>query len=246
MTMNIRLDLRFDGTNYHGWQIQPGKPTVQGILKDALFKVTGEDITPNGCGRTDSGVHASGYVCNFETSSAVPCDRLPYALNTFLPEDIVCVNAECVPDDFSSSYSAKAKTYRYTIDNSTFSDVFMQRFAWHYKYALDIDKMRRAGQYFLGTHDFIGFAKSGFTVKTTVRTIYDIKIEKNNDIITIDVTGNGFLYNMVRIIAGTLVFAGAGKLDPDSLGDIIESRSRSMAGITAPAKGLCLREVFYE
>ena len=122
----------------------------------------------------------------------------------------------------------------------------MQRFAWHYKYALDIDKMRRAGQYFLGTHDFIGFAKSGFTVKTTVRTIYDIKIEKNNDIITIDVTGNGFLYNMVRIIAGTLVFAGAGKLDPDSLGDIIESRSRSMAGITAPAKGLCLREVFYE
>ena len=102
MSMNIRLDLRFDGTNYHGWQIQPGKPTVQGILKDALFKVTGEDITPNGCGRTDSGVHASGYVCNFETSSAVPCDRLPYALNTFLPEDIVCVNAECVPDDFSA------------------------------------------------------------------------------------------------------------------------------------------------
>ena len=246
MTMNIRLDLRFDGTNYHGWQIQPEKPTVQGILKDAIFKVTGEDVTPNGCGRTDAGVHASGYVCNFETNSTVPCDRLPHALNTYLPDDIVCVSAECVPDEFSASYSATAKTYRYTIDNSKFSDVFMNRFSWHYKYELDIDKMRRAGKYFLGTHDFIGFARTGFTVKTTVRTIYKLEIEKNDDIITIDVTGNGFLYNMVRIIAGTLVFAGAGKIEPDSLGDIIDSKTRSMAGITAPAKGLCLKEVFYE
>lgn len=243
--MNIRLDLSFDGTNYHGWQIQPEKPTIQGILKDAIFEVTGEDVTPNGCGRTDSGVHASGYVCNFNTNSTIPCDRIPHALNTHLPDDIVCTNAQYVDDDFSASYSAKAKTYRYTIDNSTFSDVFINRFAWHYKYALDIDKMRSAGEYFLGTHDFIGFARSGFTVKTTVRTIYDIKIEKTNDVITIDVTGNGFLYNMVRIIAGTLVFAGAGKIEPEKIPDIISSKERSMAGITAPAKGLCLKEVFY-
>lgn len=243
--MNIRLDIQFDGTNYHGWQIQPEKATVQGILKEAIFKVTGEDVTPNGCGRTDSGVHASGYVCDFKTNSTIPCDKLPFALNTFLPEDVVCTNAQYADDDFSASYSAKKKTYRYTIDNSVFSDVFMNRFAWHYKYGLDVDKMRDAAKHFLGTHDFIGFARSGFTVKTTVRTIYEIKIEKNGNIITIDVTGNGFLYNMVRIIAGTLVFAGSGKIDPNEIPDIINSKQRSMAGITAPAKGLCLKEVFY-
>ena len=243
--MNIRLDLQFDGSNYYGWQIQPDKPTVQGILKDAIYKVTGEDVTPNGCGRTDAGVHASGYVADFKTNSKIPCDRLPFALNTHLPEDIVCTNAQYADENFSSSYSAKGKTYRYTIDNSTFGDVFMNRFSWHYKYGLDIAKMREAAKHFLGTHDFIGFARSGFTVKTTVRTIYAVKIDKKGNIITIDVTGNGFLYNMVRIIAGTLVFAGADKLNPDEIPHIIDSKKRSMAGITAPAKGLCLKEVFY-
>lgn len=243
--MNIRLNLQFDGTNYHGWQIQPKKATVQGTLKNAILKATGDDVTPNGCGRTDAGVHALGYVADFKTNSTIPCDRIPYAINTYLPDDIVCTGAELADDDFSSSYSAKAKTYRYTIDNSVFPDVFAQRFAWHYKYGIDIEKMKIGAEQFLGTHDFIGFARSGFTVKTTVRTIYAIKIDKNGNIITIDVTGNGFLYNMVRIIAGTLVFVGAGKIAPDAITDIINSKQRSMAGITAPAKGLCLKEVFY-
>lgn len=243
--MNIRLNLQFDGTNYHGWQIQPKKATVQGALKDAILKATGDDVTPNGCGRTDAGVHALGYVADFKTNSTIPCDRIPYAINTYLPDDIVCTGAEPANDDFSASYSAKAKTYRYTIDNGIFPDVFSQRFAWHYKYGIDIEKMKIGAEQFLGTHDFIGFARSGFTVKTTVRTIYAIKIGKNGNIITIDVTGNGFLYNMVRIIAGTLVFVGAGKIAPDAITDIINSKQRSMAGITAPAKGLCLKEVFY-
>ncbi len=243
--MNIKLDLQFDGTAYHGWQIQPDAPTVQGILKDAWQKVTGEDETPEGCGRTDAGVHAMGYVANVHTATAIPCDRLPYALNTFLPNDIICVNAVAVDDEFSAGRSAVKKTYRYTIDNSVFPDVFSGRYAWHYKYPLDIEKMHHAARGFIGTHDFIGFARSGFTVKTTVRTIYAIEIEKKGNIITIDVTGNGFLYNMVRIMAGTLVFAGSGKIDPSLIPDIINSRERSRAGITAPPHGLCLKEVFY-
>ncbi len=243
--MNIRLDLRFDGTDYHGWQAQPQKPTIQGILRETLMKVTGEDIMPVGCGRTDAGVHASGYVCNIKTNSQIPLERIPYALNTYLPDDIVVTAAQYVDDGFCSARSSKSKTYRYTIDNAEFADVFLNRFAWHYKYPLDILKMRRAAEHFTGTHDFIGFAASGFTVKTTIRTIYSLKIEQNGNIITIDVTGNGFLYNMVRIIAGTLVYTGAGKIDPDKIPDIIDSKDRSRAGITAPAKGLCLKEVFY-
>lgn len=243
--MNIRLDLQFDGTDYCGWQIQPDVPTVQGILRNAIADATGESVTPKGCSRTDAGVHAAGYVCNFNTNSTIPPERMPYALNRYLPNDIICTAAKCVADDFSANGSAKGKTYRYTIDNSEFSDVFQNRYAWHYKYPLDIDKMRRAAEGFIGTHDFIGFAASGFSVKTTVRTIYALKTQKNGNIITIDVTGDGFLYNMVRIITGTLVHAGCGKIDPNGIEQIIASKDRTRAGITAPAKGLCLKEVYY-
>ena len=243
--MNIRLTLQFDGTDYHGWQIQPGKPTIQGALRDALRIITREDINPIGCGRTDAGVHAEEYTASFRTDSSIPVDRIPFALNANLPQDIVCRGAEAADDDFSANKSAAAKCYRYTIDNGMFPDVFLSRYAWHVKYELDTERMRRAAEAFLGTHDFIGFASSGFSVKTTVRTIYGIEIAKSNNIITADVTGNGFLYNMVRIIAGTLVYAGSGRIDPAEMPEIIESRRRERAGITAPAKGLCLRKVFY-
>lgn len=242
---NIRLDLRFDGTNYHGWQIQPEKSTVQGTLRTALINVMHEDITPIGCGRTDSGVHASGYVCSFNANSNIPVERIPYALNANLPDDIVCFAAHEAAADFSANRSAKGKTYRYTIDNGVFCDVFSSRYAWHHKYPLDTDAMQAAAKAFLGTHDFIGFAASGFSVKTTVRTIHSLDIEKKNNLITIDVTGNGFLYNMVRIIAGTLVYAGDGRIRPEDMPGIIASCDRTKAGITAPAKGLCLKEVFY-
>lgn len=243
--MNIRLDLKFDGTHYHGWQVQPGKPTVQGVLKDTLEKLTGEKITVTGCGRTDSGVHARGYVANYHTNAHIPPERIPYALNSNLPDDIRCTGAYEADDEFCANSSAVSKCYRYTIDNSTFGDVFLRRYAWHYKYSLDIDKMRAAAGSFRGTHDFIGFASSGFSVKTTVRTIYDINIMSDDNIINIDVTGNGFLYNMVRIIAGTLVYVGGGRIDASDIPDIIKSRDRNRAGITAPAKGLCLMGVEY-
>ena len=243
--MNIKLYLQFDGTNYNGWQIQPDMPTVQGILKDAFFKITGESVMPKGSSRTDSGVHAQGYVCNIHTDTTIPCDRLVYALNTVLPPDIVCYASSVADDDFCASRSAKMKTYRYTIDNGEFKNVFLDRFAWHYKYPLDIAAMESAAEQFVGTHDFLGFASSGYTVKTTVRTIYSLKIEKTGNTITIDVTGDGFLYNMVRIIVGTLVYVGSGKIAAADITEIINSKDRTRAGITAPAKGLCLKEVFY-
>lgn len=243
--MNIKLFLQFDGTNYHGWQTQANAPTVQQTLRDALRAVTREDIIPCGCGRTDAGVHAAGYVCSFKTESRIPPDRFPYALNSALPADIVCLRAEAVSEDFSANRSAVGKTYRYTIDNGEFPDVFLSRYAWHYRFPLDDGAMRRAARSFLGTHDFVGFASSGFGVKTTVRTILALNIERRGGVITMDVTGDGFLYNMVRIITGTLVYAGAGRISPRELPEIIESRKRERAGITAPAKGLCLKEVFY-
>ena len=243
--MNVRINLQFDGTNYHGWQIQPGKPTVQGILSDAVYQITGERVTVHGCGRTDSGVHASGYVASFETNSTIPAEKIPFALNSKLPEDIICTSAMKATPSFLANRSAVAKTYRYTVDNNEFPDIFLQRFAWHYKYPLDETKMQVAAESFTGTHDFAGFASSGFSVKTTVRTIHSLNVEKKDNIITIDVTGNGFLYNMVRIIAGTLVYVGNGRIEAEDMPDIINSCCRQRAGITAPAKGLCLKEVFY-
>lgn len=243
--MNIKLELQFDGTSYHGWQIQQNAPTIQGSLALALRRVTGEDIMPIGCGRTDAGVHAARFTVSFRTNSTIPIDRLPYALNCHLPDDIVCVKAEYADDAFNASRSAIGKTYRYTIDNGEFTDVFASRYAWHYKHRLDIAAMAKAAQAFCGTHDFIGFAASGFSVKTTVRTIHSVSVKRDGNIITIDICGNGFLYNMVRIIAGTLVYVGCGRIAARDIPGIIDSKRREMAGITAPAKGLCLMEVFY-
>ena len=243
--MNIKLIIQYDGTAYHGWQIQAEDITVESELTKALERITGEAVKLTGCGRTDSGVHAMSYVCNFHTNSQIPVERYPYALNTYLPQDIVCKNAEIVSDDFNSNRSAKAKRYVYRIYNSDIPDAFFGRYSWQYKYALDIAAMKNAARAFIGEHDFIGFASSGFTVKTTVREIYSLDVEKNGDMITIDVCGNGFLYNMVRIIAGTLAYVGSGKIDDDKMEEIIESKCRERAGITAPAHGLCLKEVYY-
>lgn len=243
--MNIKIELQYDGTAYHGWQVQKNAVTVQETVKNAIKKITGENVTVTGCGRTDTGVHAEHYICNFHTESSVPADKFPYALNTYLPDDIVCFNAEVVSDDFNANSSATGKRYVYKILNREFPDAVMGRYSWHYKYPLDVAKMRQASKAFIGEHDFIGFASSGFTVKTTVREIYSLDVTKDGDVITIDICGNGFLYNMVRIIAGTLVFAGGGKIDPSDMAEIIESKDRNRAGITAPPQGLCLKEVYY-
>ena len=243
--MNIKLTIEYDGSAYHGWQIQKNGITVQESIKRAVKKITGEEVNVIGCGRTDSGVHALNYVCNFKTSSTIPPCKFKDALNSRLPDDIRCKKSELVGENFHSSYSASAKTYMYRILNTPDTNVFERNYSWHYKYNTDIEKMRTAAQAFLGEHDFIGFAAAGFTVSTTVRTIYDIKINKENGMITIEVTGNGFLYNMVRIIAGTLVMMGNGKIDYSLADEIIASKDRKRAGITAPPQGLFLKEVYY-
>lgn len=242
---NIKLTIQYDGTGYHGWQSQENAVTVQDKVEDAIKELTGRKPKLIGASRTDTGVHAKRFVCNFKSETTIPSERFPLALNTKLPEDIVCLMAEDVEPDFHSRYHAKKKTYSYHIQNSRFPDVFKLNYAWHFPYALDIDEMKKAAEAFLGTHDFIGFAASGFTVKTTVRTIYSLDVEKDGDLIKITVTGDGFLYNMVRIIAGTLAFCGCKKLNADDMPEIIASCDRKRAGITAPASGLYLEEVYY-
>lgn len=242
---NIKLTISYDGAAYHGWQSQENAVTVQDKVEDAIRELTGVKPKLIGSSRTDTGVHARRFVCNFKSETKIPCDKFPLAMNTKLPEDIVCLEAEDVEGNFHSRYGAKKKTYRYLIQNSRFPDVFLRDYAWHFPYKLDIDEMKKAAEAFLGEHDFIGFAASGFTVKTTVRTIYSLEVEKHGDLIEITVTGDGFLYNMVRIIAGTLAFCGCGKLRASDMPDIIASCDRKRAGITAPSCGLYLEEVYY-
>ena len=242
---NIKLTLQYDGTAYHGWQMQKNAPTVQATLSGAIEQITGKKPQLVGSSRTDAGVHARKFVCNFKTDATIPAERIPTALNTYLPKDIVCLLAEDAEEDFNARFSAKKKCYTYYILNSKLPDAFLCDYSWHFPYELDISKMKKAAEAFLGKHDFEGFAASGFTVQTTVREIYSLDIEKKGDLIKITVTGDGFLYNMVRIMAGTLAFAGCGKIDPCDMAEIIASKDRSRAGITAPPQGLFLTEVYY-
>lgn len=243
---NIRLTVQYDGTSYHGWQVQKNAVTVQQTLHDAIYKATGEHVHLIGCGRTDAGVHAKAYTANFFTNSTIPPERFMYALNAHLPDDIICSESFEVDAEFNAKKSAVKKTYSYFIHNSNVGDVFCRNYAWHYDKPLDIAAMKTAAAVFIGTHDFVGFASAGLTVSTTVRTIYSLNIEKTSDRIRIDVTGNGFLYNMVRIIVGTLVFVGGGKIDAHTMPDILASKDRARAGITAPPEGLILTEVYYK
>lgn len=242
---NIALTIMYDGTNYFGYQRQNGFLTIQQVMEECISKITKEKITVSGCGRTDSGVHALNYVLSFKTNSKMPADKFPVALNSILPHDISVKSAKIVPDDFDGRFSVVRKTYVYKIHNSEFPNPFLKNYSCHYKYKLDLDKMKKASQYILGTHDFKCFMASGAQVKTTVRTVYDITLSQNGDDIEISVTSNGFLYNMVRIIAGTLMYVGGGKLNPVDVKNIIDSGDRRLAGITAPPQGLYLESVEY-
>lgn len=241
---NIKLTIQYNGKNYCGWQKQNNSLGVQGTIEQAIKEITSEDIKITGSGRTDAGVHALGQVANFNTESSIPIEKIPSALNSKLPKDISIINAEEMPLDFHSRYCAKGKTYRYMIYNNSYRTPIYNNISYFVKYDLDLEKMQKEAKSLIGTYDFKGFMSSGSSVKDTVRTIYDIQIIKQEDLIVIEVQGNGFLYNMVRIIVGTLVDIGRGRINSD-MSSIIESKSRSMAGHTAPAQGLFLKKVDY-
>lgn len=242
---NIKLIIEYDGTKYGGWQRQKNAPTIQEALEKGISLLTGENVEVIGSSRTDAGVHARGFVCNFKTMSSIPEYKFKDAINSKLPSDIVVLNSSEVSLDFHSRYSAVGKTYSYTILNREMRAAIERDYVYHYKNNLDIDKMREGSKYFLGTHDFSAFKNTGSSVKTTVRTIKDLVIIKEGDYIKIYVTGDGFLYNMVRIMVGTLIDVGIGKINESHIKTIIELRDRRNAGKSAPASGLCLEKVYY-
>lgn len=242
---NIKLIIEYDGASYHGWQRQDNALSVQEVMEKAITRLTGVECSLNASGRTDVGVHAIGQVANFITQSTVPADRFSYAINSLLPVDIVVKKSEQVPMAFHSRFSAKGKKYKYIILNSPIRSALMRNRAYFVPEILDLDAMKEALQHFKGEHDFVAFMASGSSVKSTVRTVFDISLERDGDLIELKISGNGFLYNMVRIIAGTLVEVGKGKIKPSQIQTIIKARNRKMAGITAPAHGLYLVEVYY-
>nr|WP_066354014.1 tRNA pseudouridine(38-40) synthase TruA [Fervidicola ferrireducens] len=243
--LNVKILLEYDGSNYHGWQRQKNALTIQEVVEEAVYKVTGEKVKVIGAGRTDAGVHARGQVANFHTNCRIPVERLPYAINSHLPEDIVVKGAEEVPDDFHARYSAKAKVYTYTIYNAPFPSPLMRKYSYFYPHILDVEAMQEAAKAFVGVHDFTAFRASGSPVKSSIRNVMRLEVKKNKDVITIEVEADGFLYNMVRIIAGTLLEVGSGKRTPEEIPSVISSRDRERAGITLPAHGLCLEKVVY-
>ncbi len=244
---NIRLTLQYDGTNYFGWQSQKNTPlTIAEILGKILKTILQEEIKLFAAGRTDAGVHARAQTVNFTTISSLTIPRLAHSLNSLLPEDIRVVKAQDVPVSFNSRYSAKVKTYRYTILNRNSSDVFLRRYVYHLpRISLDVFAMRQASAFLIGKHDFSSFKRTDKKKRMTVRELKEIRIIQNGALIHIDVTANSFLYHMVRNIAGTLIEIGKGKLPPESLQKILQTKNRKNAGPTAPACGLCLMKVKY-
>lgn len=243
---NIALILQYKGSAYHGWQKQKNAVSVQEVLERAIERVCSENTPVHGCGRTDTGVHALRYVCNFYSQTKIPDEKISFALNCVLPDDIRVIDAKTVDCDFHARYSVKKKRYIYKILNSVHGDVFLKDLAWHYRYKVDMALMNEACKCFIGEHDFSAFCASGAQTKDFVRTVYSLSVYKDGDLITVDICGNGFLYNMVRIIAGTLVYVGDGRIALEEVESIIESRDRRRSGITAPAHGLYMADVTYD
>ncbi len=244
--MRYLLRVAYDGTEYCGWQIQPGLRTVEGTLKSALNKLMGTEVPMIGASRTDAGVHAEGNVAVFDCDTTIPADKIKYALNNMLPEDVVVVESKQVEDNFHPRHCDCKKTYQYRILNTPLPDPNRRRNTYFYRGSLDIAAMREAAGYIVGTHDFICFMAAGSQVKDTVRTVYSLELEREYDVVTMTIQGNGFLYNMVRIIAGTLIMVGRGQIKPQEVKNIIDKRDRREAGPTAPAKGLTLKVIEYE
>lgn len=244
---NIKLTIEYDGKDFNGWQKQPNKLNIQGTIEQAIKQITGEEVELMASGRTDSGVHAIGQVANFKTNSNLPIEKFPIAINSNIKKSIIIKSAEEVDERFHSRLTCKKKTYRYIINNSKYGTAIYRNLETHIPIKLDVDKMQKAIKYFEGEHDFKAFKASGTSSKSSIRTIYKAEIyEKEDEKIWIELTGNGFLYNMVRIISGTLVDVGLGKIPVEDIPIIIESKKRENAGKTLPPQGLYLVNVEYE
>ena len=241
----LKLTVQYDGTRYHGFQRQKGRVTVQEALEDAVEAVTGERAPVVGAGRTDAGVHARGQVVSFKTGSRIPAERIPYALNSRLPPDVVVVGAEEVPSSFHARYDAVSKVYSYSILNRPFPSPFWARYALHWPWGLDVDTMARAAEGLRGRHDFAAFRSSGGASRSTVRTVLRSRLSREGELLRYVIEADGFLYNMVRIIVGTLLEIGRGAMPAWGLDSAVRGRRRELAGPTAPAHGLCLEEVRY-
>lgn len=242
----IKLVIEYDGSYFHGWQIQKNLISVQGEIEKAIFRITGEKVSVTGSGRTDAGVHAYGQVAHFDTRSKIPAEKFAEVLNTALPPSVAVVSSAEVSPDFHARFSAIKKTYKYKVLNRPIRSPIMDKRAWHVPMPLDLDRMNRAAAYFEGLHDFTAFCASGNNIKDFVRYIYDSRWTVEGDLLVYTVTGNGFLYNMVRIMTGTMVEVGLNKRPPESIPDILNKKDRRLAGITAPPHGLYLWEVFYD
>ena len=241
----ILLTISYDGTNYHGWQVQPNAVTIQQILCDALEELCAHRVNLTGCSRTDAGVHAKEFCCHFDTELLLPLSAYIKGLNTYLPSDIVVLDAKEVSSDFHARYSALGKTYHYVIKNDDKKDAFNFRYHWQIEKKLDLEILNICAKKFIGTHDFYAFSSSGRTVSDTVRTIEECYFQKNGEFIEFFIKGNGFLYNMVRIIVGTCVDIAFGRLPIENIDEAFSTKERSLAGITAPAKGLFLEKIHY-
>ena len=244
-----KLTVAYDGTNYCGWQVQPNGITIEEVLNKAICTLTGEEIAVIGASRTDSGVHAMGNIAVFDTGSRIPAERFSYALNQRLPEDIVVTKSEEVSLDWHPRYQNSLKTYEYHILNTKTPVPTKRLYNCFVSFDLDVNRMRQGAQYLLGEHDFAAFCCIRTNAKTTVRTVTDLQIQQNPlkpEEITIRITGNGFLYNMVRIIAGVLIRVGRGFYEPEKVLELLEGRERKKEAVTAPPQGLCLMEIVYE
>ncbi len=242
---NIKLTIEYDGKDFNGWQKQPNKLNIQGTIEQAIKSITGEDVELNASGRTDAGVHALGQVANFKTNSQIPIEKFAMAINSKLKKSIIIKKAEDVDERFHSRLNCKKKTYRYIINNSPEGTAIYRYLETHIPQKLNFEKMKQALKYFEGEHDFKAFKASGTSSKNSIRTIYETNIYENEDRIIIELTGNGFLYNMVRIIVGTLVEVGMGKIEPSQIENILKEGKRENAGKTLPPNGLYLLEVKY-
>jgi len=243
---NIAMRIMYSGTRYHGWQVQKDETTVAGTLEAALTRLCDHPVKVHGCGRTDAGVHAECYCVNFRTSSTIPPDRLPLAVNTLLPSDIAVQSAIIAPDDFDSNLSCVKKEYTYRIFCSRIRDPFLSDRVYLYSQKLDIDAMKRAAEHFIGTHDFAAVRSVGTETKTTVRTVFWYEIGQKGRIIELRACADGFLYNMARAMAGTLIYVSEGKISPDELPRLLEKKDRRLAGPTVPPAGLYLTRIWYD